>query len=368
MLLIAIRNLLQEKTRLLISVGGVSFAIVLMLTLIGIYQGAVSQFTKFIEKNPTDLVISRQGITDFFHGASLIPISELSGIAQEAGVEKVVPMIAQRAIIESEGKKYDLFVPSLDPANPLGAPWSVLAGKRDPGPGEIVISSVLAEKINKQLGDIVRIGDADLKITGLAEEASSLGTHYGWVSLDQAREMTGRLDLANFAYVTLANPEQATQMASRLQEKHPNLSVLEKQSFIANNRAEIEESFLPIIQAIVAIAILIGIAVIGLTIYTATLDKAREYGILKAIGVTNRQLYRIVLTQAAVSSVLGLLLGIGLSLLFAEGLSRWIDLPPEITTESVGVVTALGIGMAALASLLPIRRLVRIDPAEVFKA
>lgn len=368
MLLIAFRNLFQEKTRFLISVGGVAFSIVLMVTLLGIYDGAVSQFTRFIVKNPIDLVIAKDGIGDFFHGVSLIATSDLKTIEREPAIKKVVPMITQRGFVEDGGRKYDFYLYSFDPGEPQGAPWKLSQGTQQIGLGEIVLSDVLAKKLGKTMNDQIELFDHTFRIKGLAAEASSIGLNYAWVSFDQARAMVTYPEQVNFAYVTLNDPASAETTAARLQASYPHLSVLDKPTFVANNLAEIEESYLPIIRAIVMISIVIGIAVIGLTIYTATIDKAREYGILKAIGVTNRQLYLIVLTQAVISMLIGLGIGIGLSYLLAQGLADWINLLPEISGHTVQVVVALGLGMGFVASFVPIRRLVTIDPAEVFKS
>ncbi|MBI4175001.1 FtsX-like permease family protein, partial [Candidatus Berkelbacteria bacterium] len=267
-----------------------------------------------------------------------------------------------------DGTKYDFYLFSFDPNEPQGAPWKLSSGTDRIGGGEIVLSDVLAKKLKKSIGDDIELLDRTFQIKGLAAEASSIGLNYAWISFEQARAMVTYPDQVNFAYVTLNDSGSAEVIAARLKTAYPHLSILDKPTFVANNLAEIEESFLPIIRAIVLISIVIGIAVIGLTIYTATIDKSREYGILKAIGVTNRQLYLIVLTQAVISMVIGLGLGIGLSYLLAQGLADWINLLPEISLQTVRVVVTLGLGMGFLASFVPVRRLVAIDPAEVFKA
>jgi putative ABC transport system permease protein len=71
----------------------------------------------------------------------------------------------------------------------------------------------------------------------------------------------------------------------------------------------VDETFLPIVSVLVVIGFVGGVAVIGLTIYTATMEKSREYGVLKALGASNGRLYRIVSHQALISGVLGYILG-----------------------------------------------------------
>lgn len=366
MLLVAVRNILQEKARLLISLAGVAFAIILMLVLMGIYNGAIRQFTRFTDENPTDLVIAQEGISDYFHGASLLPESAVSQVQGTPGVKEAVPMIAQLAFLEDTGKKYDVFLASLENGSPLGAPWDV-RGSSDIRNDEIVISETLARKLGKSLGDDITLVNQEFTIRGLVPEASSFGTNYAWVTLDKARRLA-KVPAVNFIYVTLESPDETAQVAEQLRSQLPTASVLTKPEFTRNNRAELDEVFLPVIGAIVGIAVIVGTAVIGLTIYTATIDKIREYGVLKAIGVSNGQLFRIVAAQSVLVVVVGFVLGVAVSLALTPLLRESIGIPPVVTTEAIAVTAALGAVMGLLAAFVPLRRLVRIDPAEVFKS
>jgi len=108
--------------------------------------------------------------------------------------------------------------------------------------------------------------------------------------------------------------------------------------------------------------------IVGLIIYTATVERQREYGVMKAIGVKNRVLYRVVLAQALFASLSGALLGI----LLANGLARWIMMVrPQflIAIELRDIEQALlaGLGMALVAAIFPTRVLARLAPAEVFR-
>lgn len=368
MLFLAFRNFLQERGRLVISVIGVAFSVVLILIMLGIENGVTQQFTRVVDRNPTNVFVAAKGIQDFFHGVSLFPANTLDQFRAEPGVKDVVPAISQRALIEKDGKHLDLVVFGFDPAKPQGAPWEVRGGPSTPANGEALVSDTLVRKLGKKVGDDISFSNRTFKITGLVPDGSSLGTHYVWLNLDTVKTLLTVPNTVSFGYIVLNNPGTASQTADTWQTKYSNLTVVDKPTFLKNNRETIEESFLPIIRAIVVIALLIGIAVIGLTIYTATIDKAREYGILKAIGVSNRQLYSVVLTQAVFVTIVGGLLGTGISLLLAAGLQRWINVPPQISDGNLIAIAALAIGMAIIASFIPVRRLTHIDPAEVFKS
>ena len=366
MLLVAFRNIIQEKGRLFISLAGVTFSMILMIILMGIYSGAIKQFTRFISENPTDLVIAQKGINDYFHGASLLPEESTAKVEVIPGIKDVIPMSANIAFIESNGKKYDLFVTSYISGKAQGAPWDV-KGSNTIADDEIIISDTLANKLSKSNGDTISMLNQEFTIKGLVPDASSFGTNYAWITYSKAKSLA-TLPIVSFIYVTLERPEETAAVIGRLKQQLPEASILTKEEFKTNNKAELDEVFLPIIGAIVGIAIIVGTAVIGLTIYTATIDKIKEYGVLKAIGVSNRQLFSIVAAQSLLIVFFGFAIGALLSFALAPVLSGIIGIPPKITLPIIAFNGSVSLVMGVLASFVPLRRLLKIDPAEVFKA
>jgi putative ABC transport system permease protein len=139
--------------------------------------------------------------------------------------------------------------------------------------------------------------------------------------------------------------------------------------FSRATRDLVSQGFLPVVGALVAIGFVVGGAVVALTIYTATIEKARDFGVLKAIGADDGFLYRIVLQQSLTIGAAGTVLGILASALAATLIRQRV---PEFVTDlraldAVAVfVTALLV--STVAALLPARRISRIDPAMVFRA
>ena len=85
----------------------------------------------------------------------------------------------------------------------------------------------------------------------------------------------------------------------------PGTEVLLKRDVIANDAKLLARVYDAPIGLMVAIAFVVGVLVVGLVIYTATIERRREYGALKAIGARNRILYRVVTIQALIAAVVG---------------------------------------------------------------
>jgi putative ABC transport system permease protein len=111
-----------------------------------------------------------------------------------------------------------------------------------------------------------------------------------------------------------------------------------------------------------------GLAMVALTVYTATLARRSEYGVLKALGARNSRLYGVVLAQALYSVVLGFAVGLTFTLLLSAIVpALGSNLPLQVGATSLLKVGSASLVIAALAAVLPIRQIAGLDPATVFR-
>ena len=118
----------------------------------------------------------------------------------------------------------------------------------------------------------------------------------------------------------------------------------------------------------VVLGFIVGLAVAAQTLYTFTVENLRQFGALKAMGATNRTIVGMVLFQAATAGVLGYGLGVGLTAIFGHLTRNSTQLAfkflPELFVVSFGMLIVL----VAFASLLSLRRVVKLEPAIVFRS
>ena len=120
-----------------------------------------------------------------------------------------------------------------------------------------------------------------------------------------------------------------------------------------------------IIQTFVLVAIALGIAS---TLAIAAVQKTRQIGILKAMGLADRSAGRIFLWQAAILGLAGSATGVALSFALLE-LFKLAPTPFDITIQPgfVAASGAIGLSVALLSSIVPIRRTSKLDPIEVIQ-
>lgn len=362
---IAWRNLLKDKTRLALSIGGVALAVMLTLLLNGFLAGMFAQITAYLENAPGSIVVAQDGVTNLLGATSLLPAGAAVAVKSE-GAEKVVPILSQFIILELHEKKQPAYLIGYDPKIG-GGPWRLLAGREPRNEREVVFDRILAQRHGIALGETIEILDRDFTVVGLSDGTSSWMTSFVFVRKVAAENLLRAPDATSFLLVSPPARMDDAEMLTRLRGVR-SVEVLPKQALMANDVELFGKFFSAPIQLMGAIAFLVGTLVVGLVIYTATVERQREYGVLKAIGARNGMLYRVVATQAIFAAGTGSLLGVvaafgAAQLIMSLYPQFYVLLEPSAALQSL----AIGLGMALFAALVPARVIARLAPAEVFR-
>jgi putative ABC transport system permease protein len=234
---------------------------------------------------------------------------------------------------------------------------------------EITLDTWLAEKTDVQIGDTVDVLGRRFTVVGLTRGTASWMGTYLFVSRAAAEDLLEMPGMASFFLLRLPEGADKQAVSETIQSQIPGVGVVSPQKQAEADKKVLKTALSTPINVMLFISVITGIAVMGLTIYTAILDRVREYGVLKAVGANSRWLQRLVMAETLYRAGLGFVLGIGLSYLTADLIMRVF---PQFTIL-IRPQTILWIGPAALvmsifAALLPLRRVTAIDPAIVFKA
>src|SRR3989344_1289766 len=356
--LIAIRNLFGEKGRLLITAGGVAFSVMLILVLIGLYNGWNKQMTKFLGSLPADLWVGQQGSGDTSHSVSLLPSSLGEELKKVQGVERVTGFVGRRMGIKIDDKESVLSLIGVDQNNII-KPYNIVKGNQTPKTGEVIIDQTFAQNKDLAVGKTIDIAGKKFTIAGISSGGNMLAYTYAFATEDDLRELFSFQSFTNYFLIQTKDPGKT---AVRLKDSFPNLEVMEKKEFLDINTSLVREVFLPIIGILVTIALAIGIAVIGLTIFTATIEKSKEFGVLKAIGYSGGELLSIILIQSFSAGILGFILGNILTLLIVplaqNAVSSFLYEAGWQVLSAVFVVTMV---ISFIAAFIPLKRLLSID-------
>ncbi len=367
-MIVAVKNLAVERTRLILSVLAVGFAVLLVLVMAGIFVGTTRQVTTYIDHSRNAVWVVQPGVSQMFRAVSWLPPDTTRQVKSLPEVASADPILGQPADFVHNGEQTAYFVLGYDPATGVGGPWELASGRNVSAAGEVVLDRILAAKNGIRLGDTVRIIDGDFTVVGLSSQTAALGNFYAFLSLPDAARVMRAGNRLSYVLVQPAPGNTPEQAAAAIADRLPGLDAMTSAEFATNSRDIIISMIGRPLKAMIAIAALVGVALIGLTVLASTNEQMADFGVLRAVGVGGAQLRRIVLGQAALIAALGYLVGAALAygtqFLIRDRLG---DVTIAVTPGMLAAMAVATAVMAALGSLLSLRRVTGIDPAMAFR-
>ncbi len=249
----------------------------------------------------------------------------------------------------------------------------IIAGQLRVGAGDAVIGSQLAHALGVKVGDKLRLdggkGDGSVvNIAGIFElGVRELDARYVYLDMKQTQSLLDLPGAATVIDVTVRDIFAADAVASRI----ARLTGLKAESWIQSNAQlmnalKSQSLSTQMISFFVAISVALGIASV---LFVSVIQRTREVGILRAMGITRRQMLRVFLIQGGVfglgGSLIGGLSGYGMVWLFnnlGPGLF-FIPLSPMLLLAASLLATVTGI----VAAAIPARRAARMDPVQAIR-
>ncbi len=364
---LALSNLFQDKLRFALSVIGIALAVMLILFLLGLRAGVFRGAVMYLDNTPGSVVVMPQGVKSTSAGSGQFLSPEtVEAIASAPGVDRATPVLVMMAIPELHGKKQVIKLVGYDPSFG-GGPWSLKEGREPSNDSEVVLDRVLADRHGYKVGDAFPLGGHELIVVGLSNQTASFAGTLVFARKTFVESMALAQGEASFIIVTPKRGTSSAELVANLRSLSGTNALL-KSEVMANDKKIIAGIFDQVIFLMVAAAFIVGALVVGLVIYTATVERRGEYGILKAIGARNGVLYRVVVSQAAVAASVGVVLGIGFA--YAAG---WLVMSARpqflVAIEPTAIILTLAAGfvMALAGALVPARAVAGLAPAEVFR-
>jgi len=233
----------------------------------------------------------------------------------------------------------------------------------------VLVESKRAKALALKVGDTVKMSiggrEASYPVVGVFEGLPNIWSEY-LTSLD-AVTAAGVAPADNVAYVVRAPGANAATVRGRIDSVIaglPTITLKDQTEFAAEQRAPIDQ-MLMLIYALLGLAVVIAVLGIVNTLALSVIERTREVGLLRAVGLSRRQLRTMVRLESIVISLLGAVLGVGLGLVFGIALQRsQADSGIAVLSIPAGqllIFVALAGVVGVLAAVWPARRAARLD-------
>lgn len=361
---LARRALFQDRRRAALAAGGVAAALMLVLLLDGIFAGAMRQVTAYVRSSPADVIVSQRGVRTMHMSVSALAPQTVTAAARADGVAWAEGIRFTSSTITSASGRQLSYIIGYDPAGRAG-PRQLVRGRR-PGPREAVVDRVAADRLGLRVGSPVQVLGEQFRVSGLFRGGTSMINTTTFITTNDYARLRG----SAIAYVLVgAKPGTSpTAIASRVARALPQATVQTRARFTHEEAAIVKDMSADLMRIMTIVGFLIALAVIALTLFTLTLSKLREHAVVKALGSSNRGVSMVVARQAVWSVMIALVLATVLAVLIGRVVGQ-VDPALQVTIEPGSVVRA-GLGalaVGALGSIIPLRRVFKVDPASAFR-
>jgi putative ABC transport system permease protein len=371
-LTLAFRNLFHDRIRLAVTLVGILFSIVLVAVQLGLYLGSSNMITGNIDHANADLWITVYGAKSFEDGGMLLTSRERHQALATPGVKAVIPLVVRFAEWRKpEGGSTRVVVVGTDADDGGLVPWALVDGTWEDikAPEAVGVDrTYLGELGIKGMGDSAQVANGRVRVRALTDGVRSFTqSPYAYTTLNRARALFGEGDGTTFYLVQLQPGANVEKVRQDLRGRLEGAEVLTKQEF----RDRSLKQWLFRTGAGVALiggallGSLVGTVIVAQTLYSSTKDHLNEFATLRALGSSSGYIHRVILTQAALSAVIGYALGMSIALGILV-LSRGSALPLVMTPGLAIWLFTLTVGMCAISALSAIVKVTKIDPATVF--
>ena len=316
--------------------------------------------------------------TEYFEQTKALKDTDLTRVRGVEGVQWAVKLFKGSPVARTSNGKFAVsFCLGLDDATLIGAPRKMLLGswQRLREPDSVVIDKagyvLLFPGEPLELGRTLELNDHKVTIVGISDPpAPFLSFPVMHTRYSEGVNFVGR-ERTQLSYV-LVKPQpgvNAEELCKRI-EAQTGLRARTSEQFQWDCIGYyLKNTGIPVNFGItITIAVIVGVVVAGQTFYLFTVENLKQFGAIKAIGVTNWRLIGMILLQAFTVGLIGFSLGTGMAGQFFDFFSQKIATRGLVLLwQSVALTGATIVFVMIFASILSLRRVLVLEPAVVFR-
>lgn len=348
-------NIAARPLRSTLSVVAISIQVILVLMIVGLTSGVISEWGKRVEGVGADILVRPPNSSIFFAFSSAVMQESLGDqLATLSGVDEVAPTVIltdPKNLMMVYGIDYKRF-------NGLSRGFLYRAGRAFAAADEAIADDIVAQQRHLRVGDQVTLLNHPFTVCGIV--AHGKGARF-FIPIRTAQDIGGAEKRVSMFYVRSKGDIEGTR--TQIRGLLPESNVLSLPEYVSLMSSEHLPQLKPFTRTMVSIGIVISFLVVLLNMHTMVMERTREIGILKALGFTRMGIVRVLLGEVLLLTLAGSVMGIVLTFLTQALLKQT---SPGLTVMiSMGwIFEALGLALlgAAAGAVYPALRAASYDP------
>jgi putative ABC transport system permease protein len=371
---LAYKLLVNDKAKFTALLVGITFAVFLMAAMTSLFAGVLNRASATVINLGASVWVMDPAVQTVANTIGM-PDYILDAARSINGVDYAVPVYSGGALVKlADGAYQSVTVVGLDDTSLYGRP-RLIQGKIEDIYGEnafIVVKDTEFPKMgNPRVGTEFELNDHRGVIVGIANVSSSglFGVPTLYTTYERALQYIPNPRFT-ISYILIApkNPSDIPQIEKQI--KALGYLALTKDEFMNKISAfyEFQTGLGMNLLIMTVMSFIVGLSISGQTFYTFVLENLEKFGALKAIGAKSRELILMILFQASFTALTGYGLGVGLcALVIYVAKLRLPDYAAVITWWNLQLALVMVVIIAAVSSYFGVRKVLRVEPFDIFR-
>ena len=371
---VAYKLLVNDRAKFAALLVGITFAVFLMIQMTSLFSGVMSRASATVFNVGADIWVMDPAVQTV---ANSIPMPDyvLDEVRSIPGVKFAVPLYSGAGLAKLHDGTYQaVSVMGLDDTSLFGRPQLLKGNIRDifAENGFLVVQDAEFSKLESPtVGTEFQLNDHRAKVVGIAKVASSglYGIPSLYTTYNRAKQyLPNPRFTASYILVEPRSPTDAAGIEARV--KAMGYLALTKDEFVSKiaDFLVYHTGLGMNLLLMTAISFIVGLSISGQTFYTFIIENIDKFGALKAIGAKGGELVAMIVFQASFTALTGFGLGIGI----CAGVTwlahlRLPDYAAIITYRNITLAFAMVIIIAAVSGYVGVRKVLKIEPFDIFR-
>jgi len=371
---LALKLLINDRGKFFALLTGITFAVFLMVMMMSMFSGILLRASSSVENVGAQIWVLDPAVNNV---SSSIPMPDyvLDFAKSINGVKHAEPIYFGGAMVKlHDGTYQGVNVIGLDDATLFGRPF-LLQGKIEDifaENGFLVVKDAEYDKLeNPEMGTEFEINDHRGRIVGIAQVPQSglFGVPTLYTTYNRARTYipSSRFTMS-FVLVEPKSAADIPYIQSQIKALGYEALTLSQFTKKISDFYKFKTGLGMNVLIMTVISFIVGLSISGQTFYSFVIENLDKFGALKAIGAKGRELVMMIMIQSTFTCLLGYGIGVGLAttaMILAK--LRMPDYAAQVTYTNLSLAFVLVVIIAIFSSYISIRKVLQIQPFDIFR-